>query len=178
MANGNSKRIASALYRGKSVSERFWLNVIMPTDRAACWEWCGSKTKKGYSYMTAPREEGAKQLPAHRVSYELNVGPIPHGLVIDHLCRNRGCVNPAHLEPVTGLENVRRGDAPPVKRGRSASCPNGHLYTPDNTQRRGGVRRCLACAEAFKSRYVRVYTREELDRRALRAREARALKAS
>jgi hypothetical protein len=72
-----------------------------------CWIWNRSKTSKGYGQVT---QKGSKtRLYAHRVYYEQHVGPIPDGLFIDHLCREHACVNPAHMEPVTNRENLRRG---------------------------------------------------------------------
>jgi hypothetical protein len=80
--------------------------VIDPV--TGCWVWQLAVNGRGYGQA---RVEGRRdrQFPAHRVMYERHRGPIPAGLVIDHLCRNRRCVNPAHLEPVTGIENIRRG---------------------------------------------------------------------
>lgn len=75
---------------------KFW-GYVLPT--GFCWEWTGQKDS-GYG-----RYSGR---PAHRVTYEVLVGPIPDGLTLDHLCRNKGCVNPDHLEPVTSSENTRR----------------------------------------------------------------------
>jgi hypothetical protein len=78
---------------------------------------------------------------AHRVIYEYLVGPIPDGLSIDHLCRVRHCVNPAHLEPVTHRENVLRGQAPTAVNGRKTRCKRGHEF--NRTVRNG--RRCYTC---------------------------------
>lgn len=89
--------------------ERFWQKVER-TD--SCWLWLGAKNDKGYGQLCrtgARNGEPARLIYAHRVSYELMIGLIPEGLVIDHLCRNASCVNPAHLEAVTFTENVRRG---------------------------------------------------------------------
>lgn len=84
---------------------------------------------------------------AHRFSYELHVGPIPEGLVIDHLCRNRLCVNPDHLEPVTSQENVRRGHEALGVRQYATHCKNGHEYTPENTLITvEGWRSCRTCS--------------------------------
>lgn len=87
----------------EGIAERFWSRV-RPT--GFCWEWLGHRDRNGYGCFSQTR---ALRWRAHRLSYQLLVGPIPNGLVIDHLCRNTGCVNPDHLEPVTQLENVRRG---------------------------------------------------------------------
>lgn len=70
-----------------------------------CWEWTGGRSAAGYGMI---RDEGQVVVYAHRALYQLLVGPIPEGLELDHLCRNRACVNPAHVEPVTHEENMRR----------------------------------------------------------------------
>lgn len=103
-------------------------------DEVGCWVWQGYRTAHGYGRIGADY--------AHRLTYELVVGPIPDGLQLDHLCRNRGCCNPAHLEPVTMAENIRRG----YGHGSETHCPQGHPYDEANTYRpkRGG-RMCRTC---------------------------------
>jgi hypothetical protein len=101
-----------------------------------CWAWTGPTDRGGYGMTTL----GKQKVMAHRVVYELLVGPIPEGLHLDHLCRRRECLNPAHLEPVTQAENNRRAGA------AKTHCIHGHEYTPENTYRRPrGVRECRAC---------------------------------
>ena len=99
-------------------AERFWAKVEK-TD--SCWLWTAAKNDKGYGQFSV----GSGLVYAHRYAYEALVGPIPEGLVIDHLCRVTLCVNPAHLEPVTNLENQRRGFA---ARPMPTHCPKGHEY--------------------------------------------------
>lgn len=119
-----------------------------PDPTTGCWLWTGATQSNGYGCVGV---YGKSQL-AHRVSYELLVGPIPNGLVIDHVvargCRHRACINPAHLEPVTNLENIRRG----VYANRT-HCPQGHAYAGDNLifriRRNGQVQRnCRTCGNA------------------------------
>ncbi|MFZ2529632.1 MAG: HNH endonuclease signature motif containing protein [Rhodococcus sp. (in: high G+C Gram-positive bacteria)] len=91
------------------------------------------------------------------MAYELSVGDIPEGLVIDHLCRVRHCVNPAHLEPVTNRENTLRGDCVDANRERSLSrthCKHGHELTPKNTYiDPRGYRECRTCRRAAERRW-------------------------
>jgi len=93
-----------------SVVDRF-LGLVDIT--SGCWGWTGAKTKaeNGYGQFRGGEGQGRrrKRVVAHRFAYELAVGPVPHGLVLDHVCRNRLCVNPDHLEPVTMRENTARG---------------------------------------------------------------------
>ena len=118
--------------------ERFWSKVLKAQD--GHWYWTGRLSDQGYGIYGGFKP--ARR--AHRVSYEETVGPIPDGLEIDHLCRVRDCVNPAHLEPVTRAENARRGDGGKYWAAKT-HCPQKHEYTKDNTINYRGRRFCLAC---------------------------------
>jgi hypothetical protein len=109
-----------------------------------CWEW--SRPLRDVSAYPKIMYHG-KHRQASRVAYELLVGPIPEGMQLDHLCRNRICLNPLHLEPVTPKENVRRGTGPCADHGRQTHCQHGHEFTPANTYyaRNGRKRECRAC---------------------------------
>lgn len=122
----------------KTTEERFWDRVSRADDES-CWEWIGARDERGYGRL-GHGGRGTGFSYAHRLSYEINVGPIPTGLTIDHLCRNTSCVNPRHLEPVSLEENIRR-----AKRYRT-HCIHGHEFTPENTYwRKEGRRQCIQC---------------------------------
>jgi hypothetical protein len=126
-----------------TVTER----IMQRTDRSGdCWLWTGFLDRYGYGQISVQN----RREKAHRAAYEAFVGPIPDGLVIDHTCRVRRCVNPAHLEPVTHAENVRRGIAP---NARKTQCPKGHVYDDANTYRAAGRRDCRACRREATRRY-------------------------
>lgn len=96
----------------------------------SCWEWYGNKIHIGYGVFGL----NYRHMLAHRVSYELFREKIPNGLVIDHLCRNRCCVNPDHLEVVTQQENARRGETGKNNQySKKTHCPQGHPYDEKNT---------------------------------------------
>lgn len=120
---------------------------------SGCWLWTGFVDKTGYGTRSPGAGVPGSRL-AHRQFYELLVGPIPPGLVIDHLCRVRHCVNPEHLEPVTQRENLLRGIGLSATKTGIVACPNGHPYENDSYYvDRGGSRRCRECARANKERY-------------------------
>ncbi|QKN87687.1 HNH endonuclease [Streptomyces phage Cumberbatch] len=107
-----------------------------------CWTWTAAINNRGYGTF----RDGATVVGAHRWSYEQLVGPVPAGLELDHLCRNRACVNPAHMEPVTHRTNTLRSDGPTARAARATHCPRGHAYDTANTYRTpDGWRRCRAC---------------------------------
>jgi hypothetical protein len=107
--------------------ERFWSKVDR-SNETGCWPWLAGKTPAGYGYVWW----GGKMTPAHRVAWKLTRGRIPDGLSIDHLCRNRACCQPTHLEPVQHRTNVFRGEAPTAVNARKTHCPKGHELAGDN----------------------------------------------
>lgn len=119
--------------------QRFWPRVDK-TD--SCWVWRGQLNNQGYGQFSIKKRHKL----AHRLSYEWTIGPIPEGLELDHLCRNTKCVNPAHLEPVTHAENMRRGNQGKYLRDRT-HCIHGHAFDEANTYilPRNGSRVCRKC---------------------------------
>lgn len=138
-----------------SVYERFMDKVIKSPD--GCWEWTAA-TRDGYGLF---RVEG-KLVSAHRWRWEWDNGPVPEGLELDHLCRNRRCVRPDHIEAVTHKENVRRGDSG-WKEAEKKTCPKGHPYDTIDSQ---GKRRCSICVGA---RYQKKTKVSEFDKIAKKA---------
>lgn len=121
---------------------RFWPKVDAKGD---CWEWCASVRRDGYGAFW----DGRTMRPAHRVAYEMLVGPVPSHLQIDHLCKNRRCVNPDHLEPVTAELNRIRGEygkAAQAAQRNKTHCAQGHPYSGANLYvDPQGNRQCRTC---------------------------------
>lgn len=137
---------------------RFWEKVDkngpIPEHRpdlGPCWIWHGQLSREGYARFTLPpdREKARRVGYAHIFAYQLLVGEIPEGQEIDHLCRNRGCPNPSHMEAVTHKENTLRGEAPAAIHARKTHCIRGHEFTLQNTSIRitriGRQRTCRTC---------------------------------
>lgn len=127
--------------------DRLWLNV----DRRGpgeCWPWTGS-LEDGYGRL---RVASGKRMPAHRFAWTLVNGPVPDGMVMDHLCRNRACCNPAHVEPVSNRENLMRGDTHAARNSAKTRCIRGHDFTEENTYVDPlGRRCCKSCQSARRS---------------------------
>ncbi len=133
---------------GKTNEEVFWSFV---NKTATCWLWTGGLTRKGYGSFQVRWEDGSyKTVGAHRFAYELLIGPIPDGKVLDHIvCDNPPCVNPWHTVPTTDEKNILRGTSPPAQHSRQTHCKNGHALTDDNIYHSAcyqGERRCKVCA--------------------------------
>jgi len=153
------------------LDERFWSKVRKGAE-GECWPW--RTGRRGYYYLT-PRAQGGKMIYAYRCAYLALVGPVPKGLVLDHLCRNPACVNPKHLEPVTYRENRLRGAGERTDTIWNGYCKLGHAIEGENVIRAGTCRRCNHAAQ----RRWWIKNREKLkpQRAARRAREKAAKKA-
>lgn len=144
IAEVNDKQAKMAALLGAA----FWHKV----DRTGeCWLWTGRGDAGGYGRVHYDGRDGY----AHRLAYELLVGAIPDGLVIDHLCRVRNCVNPAHLEVVTQRENILRSDGAGAVNARKTHCKRGHEFTPENTIRIAQGRNCRTCLRMLQREWAR-----------------------
>jgi hypothetical protein len=129
------------------LTERFWAKVdkngqipVSRPDLGPCWQWTARLTG-GYGRLWCD----GKQLLAHTLSYRMLRGEIPNGMDIDHLCRNRGCVNPDHMEPVTERENTLRGIGPSAQNATKTHCKRGHPLDETNTKVINRHRVCKTC---------------------------------
>lgn len=125
-----------------------------------CWVWQGAKTSNmpgigyGRAGITDPTTKKTRAWLVHRAVYEAFNGPIPAGGYIDHLCRNRLCINIGHMEVVSFGENVLRGVSPAAENAQKTHCPRGHEYTPENTYNNpSGFRVCRLCAKRYLHEY-------------------------
>lgn len=137
--------------QGKKHNRESLNQFICPEPNTGCWLWSGFIDKDGYGCV----KYHAKRQRAARLLYQLDRGPIPLGLQIDHLCRQRLCVNPWHLEPVTCKENINRGETGSVAGQQSHNrsltrthCRRGHPYN-------GSRHLCRVCTKVNLDRYRR-----------------------
>jgi len=123
--------------------EKFIRRFLARIDKTdSCWNWTGAHSGKNeYGQM----QIDGKQVLVHRVAYSMWVGRIPDGLVLDHLCRNRKCVRPEHLEAVTLKENIARGVGITAQNGRKTHCKRGHEFDKENTKVTNEGRYCITC---------------------------------
>lgn len=158
------------MFGDQRLPEKFWEKVI-PCD-TGCWHWVGGASS-GYGTLWHPGGKGSRNAYAHRIAYEVLVGPIIEE-TIDHVCRNRACVNPAHLEPASVRENTLRGMGPTAQNARKSHCKRGHLLSGDNLKesasKRRGNRECRICYKQVERAY-RENNRDEINARK-RARRA------
>lgn len=140
-----------------TTEERFWAKV--DKQDGGCWLWTAALsggTGYGQFYTEMHEIDGEtkpRKVGAHRFAYEALVGPIPQGLDLDHLCRVRHCVNPAHLEPVTRSENTKRGETG-AHWAKRTHCGKGHPLSGSNLRKQADGRRiCRQCAREASARY-------------------------
>jgi len=141
-----------------TITERFW-KYVDKCGENECWEWRGALDKEGYGRLyTHVADNGVvRMVGAHRLSWEIHKGPISKSLQIDHLCRNRKCVNPGHLEPVTCAVNIRRGltgKGLNNHQNRKTHCQQGHPFSGTNLviNSASHARMCRTCKNATERR--------------------------
>jgi HNH endonuclease len=145
--------------RRRPDNERFWKFVQTSDD---CWLWIGSSGRRGYGRFSIREGESFKSVQAHRFAYELLIGPIPEGLVLDHIeCDNPRCVNPGHTIPATSAQNILRGTSPSALNARKTHCKNGHPFTDSNTYFYNGTRSCIICKRLGNRMWMREHYRAE-----------------
>lgn len=139
---------------GGWLAMRLWTSATWENN---CLVWKNTLTDGGYGRLDMPRSLGMekKYFLAHRLAYNLTRGNLPEDLTLDHLCRNRACINPAHLEPVTHKENTLRGKGFSAQFAKRDACVNGHPFTEENIYKWRGARICKACRRINSLNYRR-----------------------
>lgn len=136
-----------ASYTAKDLARAF-SGAFTPSANG-CLEWTRYRNRDGYGIVNY----GRKSHLAHRAFYQMMIGPIPAGATLDHLCRNRCCINPAHLEPVSPVENVMRGEGFAARNARKTHCVHGHPFSAENTYWEGRKRHCQTCKTLTNRRH-------------------------
>lgn len=142
--------------RGNTLSERIASKFRI--DAKGCWRWTGYVAPSGYARQTwtMPGDGKKRSHSAHRLSYMMFKGDLIDGMEIDHLCRVRDCINPAHLEQVTRRVNTLRSNAPSAKNAVKTRCPKGHPYSGKNLYTGpNGARYCRICTRENARRYCK-----------------------
>lgn len=138
----------------EKIATRFWGKVDKSAGILGCWQWTGYIAPNGYGQFIAHTDEKSqvrRTLWAHRAAFVMVRGVVGDGLYLDHLCRNRSCVNPAHLEPVSARENLLRGKTLASQNARKTECHRGHPLSGENLYVSGRSRMCRVCrAEATR----------------------------
>jgi hypothetical protein len=156
LKHGHPLKTLAQISPEKLLKDRFYSNVSLPNEDG-CMLWTGTlvpKKGKGYGVFSF----AGIRVYAHRLAYELLVGPIPEGLQIDHVkawgCRSTACCNPDHLEPVTQEENLRRSDGIGQRHARKTHCVNNHPFSKENTRiLPNGSRQCRQCRRDYANKY-------------------------
>lgn len=148
---------------------RFWSKVTKGEHADDCWGWDGWKTSGGYGMFDCYEADRRRvKVGAHRIAYLIECGEIEEFAVIDHLCRNTGCCNPAHLEAVSNHENILRGDSMAAAHARKTHCSRGHELSGDNVLvTRSAIgrayRQCRECRRENQRRYYAERKERERD---------------
>lgn len=127
------------------------IDKIFPEPNSGCWLFTGSLDNDGYGRF---KHKASGSWGAHRAAYSILIGPIPPGLQIDHLCRNKACINPVHLEAVEEITNIRRSNNMGARNAKKTHCPKGHEYSEKNTYAWRNSRICRQCSRERQRKSV------------------------